>query len=55
MIFTERKSRMYLVRKIHAKRAVNVRDAVIDMLKPYAASVQTITVENGSELSNTKR
>lgn len=45
----ERKSRMYLVRKVEAKRAVDVRDAVIDMLKPYAASVQTITADNGSE------
>lgn len=45
----ERKSRMYLVRKVDAKRAVDVRDAVIDMLRPYAASVRTITADNGSE------
>lgn len=45
----ERKSRMYLVRKVDAKRAVDVRDAVIDMLKPYAATVRTITADNGSE------
>lgn len=45
----ERKSRMYLVRKVAAKRAADVRDAVIDMLKPYAASVRTITADNGSE------
>lgn len=45
----ERKSRMYLVRKVDAKRAVDVRDAVIDMLKPYAATVRSITADNGSE------
>lgn len=45
----ERKSRMYLVRKVDAKRAIDVRDAVIDMLKPYAATVRTITADNGSE------
>ncbi len=45
----ERKSRLYLVRKVAAKRARDVRDAIIDMLKPYAAHVHTITADNGSE------
>jgi IS30 family transposase len=45
----ERKSRLYLVRKVAAKRASDVRDAIIDMLKPYAAHVHTITADNGSE------
>lgn len=45
----ERKTRMYLVRRIDAKRAVDVRDAIIDMLMPYAAHVHTITADNGSE------
>lgn len=45
----ERQSRMYLVRKVEAKRAVDVRDAVIDMLKPFAATVRSITADNGSE------
>jgi len=45
----ERQSRMYLVRKVDAKRAVDVRDAVIDMLQPFAASVRSITADNGSE------
>ena len=45
----ERKSRMYLVKRVDAKRAVDVRDAVIEMLKPYAAQVHTITADNGSE------
>ena len=29
---------MYLVKRVDAKRAGDVRDAVIEMLKPYAAS-----------------
>lgn len=45
----ERKSRHYLVRKVDAKRAADVRDAIIDMLMPYAAHVHTITADNGSE------
>ncbi len=45
----ERRSRLYLVRKVAAKRAADVRDAVIDMLKPYAGHVHTITADNGSE------
>lgn len=45
----ERKSRMYLVRKVETKRAADVRDAIIDMLKPYAAHVHTITADNGAE------
>ncbi|MCP4596146.1 hypothetical protein [Neptuniibacter sp.] len=36
----ERKSRMYLYCKVAAKRAADVRDTMIDMLKPYADSVQ---------------
>jgi len=32
--FAERKSRLYLVRRGDSKRATDVRDAVITMLKP---------------------
>jgi len=45
----ERKTRMYLVRRVDAKRAVDVRDAIIDMLMPYVAHVHTITADNDSE------
>jgi IS30 family transposase len=45
----ERKSRLYLVRRVDAKRATDVRDAIIDMLTPYADHVHTITADNGSE------
>ncbi|MDP1125503.1 IS30 family transposase, partial [Klebsiella pneumoniae] len=39
----------YLVRRVDAKRATDVRDAIIDMLMPYADHVHTITADNGSE------
>ena len=45
----ERKSRIQLVRKVEAKRTIDVRDTVIDILKPYAATVRTITADNGSK------
>ncbi len=45
----ERKSRLYLVRRVDSKRATDVRDAVITMLTPYADHVHTITADNGSE------
>lgn len=45
----ERKNRLYLVCRVVAKRATGVRDAIIDMLMPYAAHVHTITAVNGSE------
>lgn len=50
----ERKSRMYLVRKVAAKRAVDVIDGVIDMLRPYADYVHTITADNGAEFVDHK-
>ncbi|SEG88867.1 Integrase core domain-containing protein [Marinobacterium lutimaris] len=40
---------MYLVRRVDAKRAADVRDAIIEMLTPYADHVHTITADNGSE------
>ncbi|MCV6610112.1 MAG: IS30 family transposase, partial [Amphritea sp.] len=45
----KRKSRQYLVRRVDAKRASDVRDVIIDMLRPFAAHVHTITADNGSE------
>lgn len=45
----ERKSRLYLVRRVDSKRATDIRDAVIAMLAPYADHVHTITADNGSE------
>ena len=45
----ERKSRLYLIRKVETKSAVEVSDAIIDMLRPYQAHCLTITADNGSE------
>lgn len=45
----ERKSRFYLVKKVKAKTAEAVRDATIELLRPYADVVHTITADNGSE------
>ena len=44
----ERKSRLYLVRSVESKRATDVSEAVIAMLKPCADHVYTITADNGS-------
>jgi IS30 family transposase len=50
----ERKSRLYLVRRVEGKKASLVRDAIIDMLKPYKAYVHTITFDNGGEFAEHK-
>lgn len=50
----QRKARMYLVRKVEAKRATDVRDAIIDMRQPYASHAHTITADNGSEFVDHK-
>lgn len=49
MTLAKRKSRMSLVRKVDAKQAADVRDAVIDMLKPCSHRVHSIRANNGSE------
>lgn len=45
----ERTSRFYLVKKVTSKSADAVRDATIELLRPYAEHVHTITADNGSE------
>ena len=50
----ERKSRLYLVRRVDNKRADTVRDAIIDMLTPYVEHVHTITFDNGGEFAHHK-
>jgi IS30 family transposase len=50
----ERKSRFYLVKRVPSKRADVVRDAVIEMLKPYVEHVHTITFDNGGEFAEHK-
>ena len=45
----ERKSKLYLVRKVSGKNAKDVAQAMTDMLRPYTDSVKTITADNGTE------
>lgn len=45
----ERKSKLYLIRKVAAKSAEDVRHAMIKMLWRYRRHVLTITADNGTE------
>jgi len=45
----ERKSKLYLIRKVPAKSATNVARAMVGMLWKYRSHVRTITADNGSE------
>ena len=45
----ERKSKLYLIRKVCGKYAKDVTQAMTDMLRPYKDSVKTITADNGTE------
>lgn len=52
---TERKSRLALLRKVERKTAQAVADAVIDLLKPFAGKLHTITADNGKEFAEHER
>jgi len=52
---TERKSYLTLIRKVEQRTAESVTEAVIDMLKPIASTVHTITSDNGKEFAGHKR
>ena len=45
----ERKSKLYLIRKVPAKSAAEVSRAMVGMLWRYRRHVRTITADNGSE------
>src|SRR5215510_8855478 len=45
----ERKSKLTRLRKLHTKAAAEMKDVTIAVLKPLAAKVHTITVDNGKE------
>lgn len=47
--FTERKSKLTLLRKLNSKGALEVKRNCIDLLSPCADRVFTITVDNGKE------
>jgi len=45
----ERKSKLYLIRKVPAKTAADVGRAMVGMLWRYRRHVRTITADNGAE------
>lgn len=47
----ERKSRFHLVKRVDSKHADVVKEARIEMLRPYRDSVHTITFDNGGEFA----
>ena len=49
MSLVERKSKLYLIRKVPAKTAADVRRAMVGMLWRYRRHVCTITADNGAE------
>lgn len=51
---TERKSRFALLRKVDQKTAQQVRNAVIDLLKPFSDRLHTITSDNGKEFAESE-
>jgi IS30 family transposase len=51
----ERKSRLYLVRRVDSKSADDVTEAIIKMLSPHKEFVKTITFDNGGEFAQHKK
>lgn len=51
----ERKSRLYLIRRVNSKSADDVTEAIIDMLSPHKEFVKTITFDNGGEFAQHKK
>ncbi|MNF75981.1 Integrase core domain protein [compost metagenome] len=50
----ERKSRIYLTKKVFSKDAVEVSNAIISLLSDYKGACHTITFDNGLEFSEHK-
>lgn len=48
---TERKSRMTLLKKVEDRTAETVKQAIIDLLRPFVDQTLTITCDNGKEFS----
>lgn len=47
----DRKSKFTLIQKVSSKKAEEVKEALISMLKPFKANIYTITSDNGKEFS----
>jgi IS30 family transposase len=52
---TERKTKLTLMRKVKQKTADNVANAIIELLKPIAHQVHTLTSDNGKEFAAHER
>ncbi|CAK0751176.1 transposase [Gammaproteobacteria bacterium] len=55
LTINERRSRLTLIAHVVSKEASVVADAMISLLKPFAAHVHTITTDNGKEFSQHQR
>jgi IS30 family transposase len=51
---TERKSRFALLRKVEQKTAEQVRNSLVDMLKPFSDRLYTLTSDNGKEFAESE-
>ena len=49
---TERKSRLTLMRKVNDRTAETVKQAMIDLLRPFTSQALTITCDNGKEFTD---
>jgi len=52
---TERKSRLTLLKKVNDRTAKTVSQAMIDLLRPFAAQTLTITCDNGKEFTEHRK
>ena len=48
---TERKTRMTLLKKVNDRKAETVKQAIIDLLRPFVDQTLTITCDNGKEFT----
>ncbi len=51
---TERKARLALIAKVNRKTASQVSSAIIQLLRPHARKVHTLTADNGKEFAEHK-
>jgi len=47
----DRKSKFTLIRKVSSKKALEVQEALISMMRPFKDRIHTITADNGKEFS----
>jgi len=47
----DRKSKFTLIQKVSSKKAIEVKEALISMMRPFKDKIHTITADNGKEFS----